>query len=124
MTPTTEHQGHEIHAADQRRRQLRVLHVILAVAVAAATIALFDAGRPETIHAVFASGSVHLADMATDLPAPATAPFGPLYPQTPANLVGGAGFATDDSDDQAQQQAQQQMQQAQQQAEQQQKLAN
>ena len=109
MTATIEHQGHEIHAADQRRRQLRVMQVILAGATAIAILALCDTGRPGTAQNVLPSGSVRLTDMAA--------------PQTPSNLVGG-GYAADDGDNQAQQQAQQQMQQAEQQAEEQQGLAN
>jgi hypothetical protein len=116
--------GHQINTADQRRRQLRVMQVILAGAAAIAMLALFDAARPDTAQTVLASGSVRLVDMAADVPARASAPFGELYPQTPSNLVGSAGFAADDSDDQTQQQAQQQMQQAEQQAEEQQELAN
>jgi hypothetical protein len=119
MTATIERLDHQIHAAGRRRRQLRVMQAILAGAAAMATLALFDAGRPGTAQTVLASGSVRLADMAADLPARATAPLGPLYPQSPPNLVGGTGFAADDTDDQAQQQ----MQQAEQQAEQQQALA-
>jgi hypothetical protein len=100
-----------------------VMQAMLAGAAAIAMLAVFDAGRPITAQSVLASGSVRLADVAADLPAQATAHLGPLCPQSPPNLVGGAGFAADDTDDQAQQQALQQMQHAEQQAEQQQALA-
>jgi hypothetical protein len=105
MTATIERQGHQTHAADRRRRQLRVMQAILAEAAAIAMLALFDAGRPATAQSVLASGSVRLADMAADLPARAAAPLGPPYPQNPPNLVGGTGFAADDTDDHAQHQA-------------------
>ena len=130
MTTTTYHQRNEINAADARRRRLRVMQVIFAGAAAIAMFALFDAARPDTTDALVASGSVRLVDQATDLPAPASGPFGPQHAQTPPSLVGGGGFATDDDDDQAQQQAQQQeqlalqqMQQSEQQAEEQNDLA-
>jgi hypothetical protein len=119
MTVTIERQGHQVPAADRRRRQLHVMQAMLAGAAAIAMLAVFDAGRPITAQSVLASGSVRLADVAADLPAQATAHLGPLCPQSPPNLVGGAGFAADDTDDQALQQ----MQQAEQQAEQQQALA-
>jgi hypothetical protein len=121
MTTTTS-QIHE--TADARRRQLRMMQLIFAGAAAIAMLALFDAARPDTTETVLGSGSVRLTDMA--VPAPASGPFGPQFPQSPPSVVGGGGFAADDDDDQAQQQAQQQeqlalqeMQQAEQQAEQQ-----
>lgn len=86
------------------------MQVILAGTAAIAMLALFDVGRPGTAQTELASGSVRLADLTADLPAPATAPPGGLYPQNPPHLVDSAGFAADDTDDQAQQQAQQQMQ--------------
>lgn len=124
MTPTITQQGRKFHSADQPRQQLRVMQIILAGAAAIAMLALFDVGRPGAAQTELASGSVRLADMTADLPAPATARAARLYSQNPPNLVDSAGFAADDTDDQAQQQAQQQMQQAEQQAEQQQELAN
>jgi hypothetical protein len=61
-------------------------------------LALFDATKPGTVGAVVASSSVRLVDKATDLPALATAPFGPQFPQTPPNVMGNGGFAADDDD--------------------------
>jgi hypothetical protein len=112
MTVTIERQGHQVPAADRRRRQLHVMQAMLAGAAAIAMLAVFDAGRPITAQSVLASGSVRLADVAADLPAQPTAHLGPLCPQSPPNLVGGAGFAADDTDDQALQQMQQAEQQA------------
>lgn len=70
-----------------------------------------------------AIGTLALADASAGSPLAAGAPANLQFAQTPPNLGGGGGLATDDGDDQAQQQAQQaaqqQMQQAQQQAEQQ-----
>jgi hypothetical protein len=99
-----------------------MLQLIFAGAAAIAMLALFDAARPDTAETMLGSGSVRLTDMAVDLPAPASDPVGPQYPQTPPNPSGGGGFAADDDNDQAQQQEQlalQQMQQSQQQAEEQ-----
>ncbi|HUH67976.1 MAG TPA: hypothetical protein VLZ05_03325 [Mycobacterium sp.] len=122
MTTTTpQHQCHESHAAGARRRQLRILQLIFAGAAAIAMLALFDAARPDTTGTMLGSGSVRLTDMAVDLPAPASGPFGQI-PRTPPNLSGGGGFAADDDNDQAQQQEQQalqQMQESEQQAEEQ-----
>jgi hypothetical protein len=124
MTITAPAQVHQIIATGARRRQLRLLQLIFAGAVAIAMLALFDAARPDTTGSVLDSASVHLTDMA--LPAPASGPFGPQLPQTPPGVVGGGGFAADDGNDQAQQQqqlAQQEMQQAEQQAEEQNEAA-
>ena len=99
-----------------------MMQLIFAGSAAIAMLALFDAARPDTTDKVLGAGSVRLADAAIDSPLPAGGPVGLQFPQTPPNLGGGGGFATDDGDDQAQQQEQQalqQMQQAQQQAEQQ-----
>jgi hypothetical protein len=116
MTTSIDHQSHQINTADKRYRQLNVMHIILAGAAALTMFALFDAGSPSAAQTV-ASASVRLTDVTTDLPVRASAPFGPL---NPPGLVGGAGFAADDTDNQAQQQ----IQQAEQQAEQQQEVAN
>jgi hypothetical protein len=89
------------------------MQVIFAGAATVAMFALFDAARPGDAETVVASGSVRLVDHATDLPAPAAAPFGPQFPQAGPNVVGNGGFAADD-DDQAQQQADQAQQQAEQ----------
>ncbi|HUE32419.1 MAG TPA: hypothetical protein VMQ38_05885 [Mycobacterium sp.] len=105
---TTPHQCRETRAAGARRRELRMMQVILAGAAAIAMLALFDAARPDTTETMLGSGSIRLTDMAVDLPVPASGPVG--------------GFAADDADDQAQQQEQlalQQMQQSMQQAEEQ-----
>jgi len=123
MTPaTTPHpQCHKTHAAGAPRRQLRMMQVIFAGAAAIALLVLFDAARPGTTDAVLGAGSVR-TDVAVDSPLPASGPVGLQFPQTPPNVAGAGGFATDDDDDQAQQQEQQalqQMQQAEQQAEQQ-----
>ncbi|MGO9253069.1 MAG: hypothetical protein ACLP5J_17235 [Mycobacterium sp.] len=129
MTLTTaHHQSQEIHAAGARHRQLRMIQVLFAGAAAIAMFALFDAARPGTAETVLESGSVRLTDKAIDLPAPASGPFGPQYPQTPPGLVGNGGLAADgdDDQDQAEQQEQlalQEMQQAEQQAEQQNEIA-
>jgi hypothetical protein len=91
--------------APDRRRRLRTIRPIFAGAATLAMIALFDAARPDTTHAV--PGSVRLTNLATS-----GAPFG--------------GFAADTDDDWAQQQEQlalQQMQQSMQQAEQQNEAA-
>ncbi|HET7074263.1 MAG TPA: hypothetical protein VFI55_09330 [Mycobacterium sp.] len=111
MTTTPHRPSRQTHAAGTRRRQLRVMQLIFAGAAAIAMFALFDAARPDTTETMLGSGSVRLADMAGDLPAPAS---GPQFPQTPPNLSGGNGFAADDSNDQAQLQEQQSLQQMQQ----------
>jgi len=83
-----------------------MLQLIFAGAAAIAMLALFDSARPGTTETVLGSQSIRLTDMAVDLPAPSSGPFG--------------GFAADTDDDRAQQQQQmQQAQQAQQQAEEQ-----
>jgi len=111
MTTTNPSQFHEINRTDARRRQLRMMQIIFAGAAAIAMLALFDAARPDTTQPVLAAGSVRLIDQA--------------FPQTPPSVIGGGGFAADDSGDQAEQQAaQQEMQQAEQEAEQQEALAN
>jgi len=74
------------------------MQVIFAGAATIATLMLFNAGRTGDAETVVASGPVRLLDRATDLPAPATAPFGAQFPQTPPNVVGDGGFATDDND--------------------------
>ena len=86
-----------------RRRQLRIMQLILAAAAAIAMLALFNAAPPDATGT--ALGSVRLTAM--DAPVPAAPP---------------GGFAADDSNDQAQQdeqQALQQMQQSMQEAQQQ-----
>jgi hypothetical protein len=106
MTATARHQCHQIDAAAARRRRSQILRLAFAGATTLATIALFDAARPDTTPTMPGSGSVRLTDVARS--APASGPTG--------------GFAADDSDDQAQlqeQQALRQMQQSQQQAEEQ-----
>ena len=124
MTTTTPSQIHDINAVGAQRRQLRLMQLIFAGAAALAMLALFDAARPDTTGSVLNSASVRLAD--ATIPAPASGPSGLHFPQTPPNLSGGGGFATDDGNDQAQQQEQQalqQMQQAEQQAEEQNEAA-
>lgn len=99
-----------------------MMQLIFAGGVAIAMLALVDAARPDATETILGTGSVRLADMAVDLPTPASGPVDLKSPQTPPNLIGDGGFAADDGDDQAQQQEQQalqQMQQAEQQAEQQ-----
>ena len=128
MTSTTPFQHpsqiHTINTVGARRRQLRLMQLIFAGTAALAMLALFGAARSDTAAPVLNSGSVHLVDLA--VPAPATGPSGPQFPQTPPNLAGG-GFAADTNDDneaQLQQQlAQQEMQQSEQQAEQQNEAA-
>ncbi len=74
------------------------MQVLFAGAATVATLALFSAAQPGTAGPAVASGSVRLVDQATDLPAPAAAPFGPQLSQT-APSVGGAGgnvIAVDD----------------------------
>jgi len=111
MTTTTPSRFHLINGTRARLRQLRMMQIILAGAAAIAILALSDVPRPDTTQPVLASGSVRLIDQA--------------FPQTPPSVIGGSGFAADDSGDQAEQQAaQQEMQQAEQQAEQQEALAN
>lgn len=108
MTTSPHCKSPVIDVAIGRRRQLRMLQLIFAGAAAIAMLALFDSARPGTTETVLGSQSIRLTDMAVDLPAPSSGPFG--------------GFAADTDDDQAQQQEQQalqQMQQAQQQAEEQ-----
>ena len=98
-----------------------MMQLFFAGAAAIAMLALLDAARPDTTETMLASGSVRLADMAVDLPAPASGPVGLQLPQAPPKVSGGGGLAADD-DDQAQQQEQlalQQMQQSEQQAEEQ-----
>ena len=75
------------------------MQVIFAGAAGIATLALFSAAQPGHAESAVASGSsVRLLDQAaTDLPAPATAPFGPQFPQTAPDMVGNGGFATDDN---------------------------
>jgi hypothetical protein len=88
--------AHHIHSADVRRRQIRLMQVLFAGAAAVATLALFSAGPSDPQTAV-ASGSVRLADQATELPAPA-APVGPQLPQAAPIGPGSAGsiIAVDD----------------------------
>jgi hypothetical protein len=98
-----------------------MMQLFFAGAAAIAMLALMDAARPDATETMLGSGSVRLADMAVDLPAPASGPVGLQVPQAPPNVSGGRGLAADD-DDQAQQQEQlalQQMQQSEQQAEEQ-----
>ena len=97
MTTTPPSQFHEIRTG-ARHRQLRMMQLIFAGAAAIAMLALFDVARPDTTQSVLASGSVRLIDQA--------------FPQTPPSVIGGGGFAADESSDQAQQQAQQEEQQA------------
>jgi hypothetical protein len=121
MTTTADRQRHETPATGARCRQLRMMQLFFAGAAAIAMLALMDAARPDTTETMLGSGSVRLADMAVDLPAPASGPVGLQFPQAPPNVSGGGGLAADD-DDQAQQQEQlalQQMQQSEQQAEEQ-----
>ena len=121
MTTTADRQRHETPATGARCRQLRMMQLFFAGAAAIAMLALLDAARPDTTETMLASGSVRLADMAVDLPAPASGPVGLQLPQAPPKVSGGGGLAADD-DDQAQQQEQlalQQMQQSMRQAEQQ-----
>jgi hypothetical protein len=112
MTTTIDHQRHEFNPAGARRRQIRVMQVIFAGAATVAMFALFDAARPGAAETIVTSGPVRLVDQATDLPAPAAAPFGPQFPQAGPNVVGNGGFAADADDDDAQQQAEQAQQQA------------
>lgn len=71
------------------------MHVIFGGAATVAALALFSAAQPPQAESAVASGSsVRLVDQATDLPAPANAPFGP---QSAPQLVGYGGFATDDN---------------------------
>jgi hypothetical protein len=96
MTASARHHS----AAEQRRRQIRLMQMIFAGAAITATILVSDVTRPGTAETVVAAGSVRLADRTTDLPAPAAVPFGPRLPQTTPNAVGQGGFAADDDDDQ------------------------
>lgn len=73
------------------------MQVIFAGAATIATLALFCAAQPGHESAVASGSSVRLVDQATDLPAQATAPFGPRFPQTAPDMVGNGGFATDDN---------------------------
>jgi hypothetical protein len=109
MTTATDHQRHEIESADAQRRQIRLIQVIFAGAATIATLVLFNAARPDDAAAVVAMGPVRLLDLVTDLPAPATDPFGAKLLQTPPKALSDSGFATDDSDptDMASQDAQQ-----------------
>jgi hypothetical protein len=98
MTTTVDHERYEINPADARRRQIRVMQVLFAGATTIATLALFSGAQPGHAESAGASGSsVRLADQATDLPAPANAPFGPQFPQTAPHVVGNGSFATDDN---------------------------
>src|SRR5271168_5223229 len=98
MTTTIDHQHHEINPADAPRRQIRLMQLIFAGAATIATLALFSAAQSGHAETAVASGSsVRLVDQATDLPAPATAPFGPQFPQTAPDMVGNGGIATDDN---------------------------
>ncbi|MGC2652157.1 MAG: hypothetical protein WA317_00835 [Mycobacterium sp.] len=62
--------------------------IIFAGAATIATLALFSAARPGDANPVVASGSVHLVAEAIDLPAPATASFGPQFLQAAPKVVG------------------------------------
>ena len=122
MTTTAGHQCHETLAAGSRRRQVRMMQLFFAGAVAIAMLALWDAARPDTTETMLGSRSVRLTDTAIDLPAPASGPVGLQFSQAPPNVSNGGGFAADDDSDQAQQQEQlalQQMQQSVRQAQQQ-----
>ena len=72
------------------------MQLIFAGAATIATLALFNAAQSGDTATVGAAGPVHMADYATDLPAPAAAPFGQL-PQTAPSVLGAGGFATDDN---------------------------
>ena len=54
--------AHQINSADVGRRQIRVMQVFFAGAVAAATLALFGAAQCGDAGTVVASGSVQLSD--------------------------------------------------------------
>ena len=98
MRTQIDHQRHQINPADARRRQIRVMQAIFAGTATIATLALFSAAKPGHAESAVASGSsVRLVDQAADLPAPATAPFGPQFPRTALNMVGNGGLATDDN---------------------------
>ncbi len=109
MTTANDHQRYEIESADARRRQIRLIKVIFAGAATIATLVLFNAARPGDAATVVAAGPVRLVDLVTDLPAPATDPFGAQLLQTPPEALSDSGFATDDNDltDVASQDAQQ-----------------
>jgi hypothetical protein len=67
------------------------MQLIFAGAATIATLALFSSARLGDADTVVASGSVRMVD----LPAPATAPFGPQLAQTAPSLGGSGGFAAD-----------------------------
>ena len=54
--------AHQINSADVGRRQIRVMQVFFAGAVAAATLALFGAAQCGDAGTAVASGSVQLSD--------------------------------------------------------------
>ena len=95
---TANDQRHGIESADARRRQIRLIQVIFAGAATIATLVLFNAARPGDAATVAAARPVRLVDLVTDLPAPATDPFGARFLQTPPNALSNSGFATDDND--------------------------
>jgi hypothetical protein len=96
MTTIKDAHWQDIKPVDDRRRQIRAMQLIFAGAATIATLALFNAAQSGDTAIVAAAGPVHLADYATDLPAPAAAPFGQL-PQTAPSVLGAGGFATDDN---------------------------
>jgi hypothetical protein len=98
MTTIKDAHWRDTKPVDGRRRQIRAIQLIFAGAATIATLALFNAAQSGDTAAVAAAGPVHLADYATDLPAPtpAAAPFGRL-PQTAPSVLGAGGFATDDN---------------------------
>lgn len=111
MATTTDHPWHDNSSADDRRRQIRLIQTIFAGVATVAMLMLFHAAQPDEAKTLGASGTVRLADRATDLP----------------NLVGAGGIAADGDDDEAQLQQQlnqQETQQAEQQAEEQEQLDN
>ncbi|MUL49352.1 hypothetical protein FZI85_00285 [Mycobacterium sp. CBMA293] len=79
-----------------RRRQIPAMQLIFVGAATFATLTLFNAAQSGDTAAVVAAGPVHLADYATNMPAPAAAPFGHV-PQTAPSVLGAGGFAADDN---------------------------
>jgi hypothetical protein len=73
MQTALDHRELETKSADDRRRQIRVMQVLLAAAATIATLALFNVAQPGVVETAVASGSA------------ATASFGGFAADDPSN---------------------------------------
>jgi hypothetical protein len=88
--------AHDINSAGARRRQIRLMQMILAGAATVAALAVSNAARPGDADTVVASDSTHLLEQVSEPPAPPTAPLAPQLPQAAPSAPGGDVIAVDD----------------------------